>query len=222
MSAVEADTDLLAHEVGAESVAEGALDDEHVGAVEGGGRQLAIGSLVDTGSVDDLAVVPEGEALVSGDAADFEQDEGLAVGSTTGVTASIAASIASSIATSVTAVVASSIAIATSIAVASVVSPAASIATAASIVVVVATVSAVVAGVATVAGARLRGRGLDDGCRGHFGSRSVRDDRRGSAAAGTTLATNTVLPSRAARVRVLSRGNRGREDGEDGQELHDD
>lgn len=55
VSAVETDADLLAHEVRAESVAEGALDDEHIGAVEGGGRQLAIGSLVDTGSVDDLA-----------------------------------------------------------------------------------------------------------------------------------------------------------------------
>jgi hypothetical protein len=53
--AIETDADLLAHEVGAEAVAEGALDDEHVGAVDARGCQLAVGGLVDTGGVDDLA-----------------------------------------------------------------------------------------------------------------------------------------------------------------------
>lgn len=95
---VEADADLLVHEVRTEAVAESTLNEKDVVAVPGGGGDLSVGSGVDAGSVDDftwvdvmfcltdgrselsrqLTVVAEGEALVSGHAALLLEDEGVA------------------------------------------------------------------------------------------------------------------------------------------------
>lgn len=54
--AVEADAGGLAHQVGAELLHEGALHDQHVGAEDLAGRDLAVGVGVCAGCVDDVAL----------------------------------------------------------------------------------------------------------------------------------------------------------------------